>query len=309
MVTLADLPNDVMDVLVSCFKPHDIWMPVADIIRTVSALAIAGKTMHPLCTKLHAKLAEIVPWDAMNHDEAMFTTLVGGVHASSTLPCMRSLLREWGLKVSGRKVELWARLVQGARDARPLDFPINTTPATHRNIPRMDTFLLQAYGLSGDQMDMGRVREAILAKFGTRQRHDKYMENRHAKLQQLEADKARRRDELVVALRAVGCTLRRDSKLCREYIMSSSSHTLEHVVNTVQELKFFCTYTHYRSILNSLEMEDDDSDSSRDDPLDCSEILVEQAKGVALKRLVKSIGTERALAMSPLSLHIRIRSL
>lgn len=335
MATLADLPNDVIDVLATCFRPHPIWMPVSDIVQTASALAMAGRSTHALAAKLHAKLAELVPWEPMDGDEAMFTTLAGGLRASSTVPSMRGVLRERGLKVSGRKTELWERLLQHAREARPLDFPINTTPATHRcrwTVPRMDIFQLQAHGLTSSDLahpttpphrvDMCHVRDAILAKFGMRRQHDKYMEDRNTQRRQLDMARAARRTALVAALSAVGCTLRRDSRLCREFIQGQTTRTLEQVVDAMAEMRFFFAYTHYRSILGSLarlELQrhraNDDEDTGDESP-DDEDIpgfnmhrISEQAKGKALKRMVQARGTERSLEIAPLSLHTRISAL
>lgn len=330
MATLTDLPNDVIDVLATCFRPHPIWMPVSDIVQTASALAMAGRSTHALAAKLHAKLAELVQWEPMDGDEAMFTTLAGGLRASSTVPSMRGVLREWGLKVTGRKTELWERLVQHARETRPPDFPINTTPASHRNrwsVPRMDIFHLQAHGLTScdlshpHRVDIRHVRDAILAKFGTRRQHDKYMEDRNAQRRQLDIAKAVRRTALVTALSAVGCTLRRDSRLCREYIQGQTARTLEQVVDAMAEMQFFFAYTHYRSILGGLarlelqrhrENDEDTGDESPDDEDDFGinmRRISEQAKGKALKRMVQTRGAERSLEISPPSLHTRISRL
>lgn len=58
--------------------------------------------------------------------------------------------------------------------------------------------------------------------------------------------------ELKGALLQKQCILRNDSKLCKMYVEGETEHTLEEVVDTMEEMKFLFTHTNYKVVRDQI---------------------------------------------------------
>lgn len=106
-----------------------------------------------------------------------------------------------------------------------------------------------------------------------------------------------RREKLISALSALGCTLRNDSRLCDEYIKSGKGDANEIAV-IMCEMKFYFDKTNYRNILNKNIQDARECDEWYDYD-DMSEI----SKYEALQRYCRKHANNLRMDEIPESLH------
>ena len=99
------------------------------------------------------------------------------------------------------------------------------------------------------------LRDAATRRYGGIEHMDEQRERRRVRaarmLDAMHDARQRRTDALTKALRARGCELRADSRLCAAYI-NTGAGDVDDVANTMAEMKFCFEHTEYSAILSTL---------------------------------------------------------
>ena len=129
IMTFADLPRDVLDVIGAHLGLKDTWRSVDEVVRDQAALAMASRLTEPLAEILAADLArEALDVHASGAYKPIAKPVVPdplddireSVGPASSMRELREAARRCGVPCARSKADLWARVSDALRDRQAL---------------------------------------------------------------------------------------------------------------------------------------------------------------------------------------------